>query len=96
MPINSCLCTRSSTDSFEHPLCRVVTLLVRMCTLSGKVVDEDFRLLSDLTVIDRSATFGEKEQPVKLLKEDRRGLVDRTKNRLTMSSEFLEQLEDIP
>jgi hypothetical protein len=67
-----------------HELGRVDSLGELLRTVSLEVVDKVFRLLSDVTVVDRLTSTGEEEKSVESRKEHGGRLVDRAEDGLTV------------
>ena len=96
VPIDIRMGAGRSTNSSQHPFCRVFAFRALGSTILLKVINEDMRSLADLAKVDRLTTSSEEEETVELFEKHCGGLVDGTENSLTVFSELSKEKKNVP
>src|SRR2546423_13177258 len=87
---------RACTNDLEHVLCRIFLITAPACACAFEIVEQSPGIVSNITKVDRPATFGQKEQAIELLKQYCRRLVDCRKDSLPAVCELAQEGNDGP
>ena len=84
----------TSSDSVEHPFCWV-SVGRAVGAVLVEVVDQNVRVLADLSEVDGLASSLQQEQSVEVFEKGSVGLMDGAENGLTSSCQFAKETDDV-
>ena len=96
VPVNVSVRSGSSTNDFKHPLSRVSLRGTLRTSVTDKVIDKDFGVLTDITVVNGATTSSEEKETIETLEQHGRRLVDSAENGLAVLLQLVQKIKNSP
>ena len=84
------------SGNLKHVLSWVLVVATFACAIAGEVLQEGFRVVSDVTKVDGLAALSQEEESVELLEQNGRRLVNSTQDGLSVVRKLAQESADCP